>query len=97
MGHVGGSHLTPQLPEVYGSNAHLILLGDSQTGGTLVRALQASELLLQVADAKYPGPGKALVAFAWSPFSLEKNVIFIGASDVPGLSAGAERLVGLLK
>ena len=57
-----------------------------------MRALQASELLLQVADEKYPGSGKALLSFAWSPFSLGRNVILIGASDEGGLRAGAARL-----
>ena len=56
---------------------------------------QASELLPQTVDAKYPGAGKALVSFAWSPFALEKNVIFVGASDAAGLDAGIARLVRL--
>src|SRR5437879_809016 len=64
-------NLIPQLPEAYDCDHHLILLGDS-TAGELVAALQASELLPQVADAQYPGPGKAILSFAWSPFALEK-------------------------
>jgi hypothetical protein len=72
----------------------LILLGDSETS-QLVAALQASELLVQVADARYPGPGKALLSFAWSPFALGKNAILIGASDVAGIAAGIARLVNL--
>jgi len=58
-----------------------------------VAALQASELLTQVADDNYPGPGKALVSFAWSPFALEKNVILIGASDDAGIKAGVDAVV----
>jgi hypothetical protein len=72
-------------------DSHLILLGDSETS-QLVAALQASELLVQVADSKYPGPGKALVSFAWSPFALNKNVILIGASDAAGIVAGIVQL-----
>jgi hypothetical protein len=87
--HVGGFQLPPSLPEAYTTDAHLILLGDSTTSEA-VAALQASELLLQTVDAKYPGPGKSLVSFAWSPFGLEKNVIVIGATDEAGLRAGAE-------
>ena len=92
VGHVGGHNLTPQLPEAYASDDHLILLGNSKTG-ELVRALQASELLPQVVDDKYPGPGKALLSFAWSPFGLERNVILIGAADLPGVKAGAKKLL----
>jgi len=81
--HVGAYQLPPQLPEAYAADSHLILLGDGSTG-TAVAALQASELLPQVVDKKYPGPGKALVMFAWSPFAVEKNVILVGASDAEG-------------
>jgi len=91
---VGTDKLCPQLPEAYSVEHHLVLLGDS-TQGELIAALQASELLLQVADAKYPGPGKALVSLAWSPFALGKNVILVGAADRVGVEAGVERLVEL--
>ena len=94
--HVGGYQLPPSLPEAYAANSHLILLGDSTTSEAIA-ALQASELLLQTADAKYPGPGKALVSFAWSPFGVEKNVILIGGSDENGLKAGAAKLIELTK
>jgi hypothetical protein len=94
--HVGAHHLVPQLPEAYRADEHLILLGNSSTS-ELVRALQASELLLQVADEKSPGPGKAFVSFAWSPFAVEKNVILIAATDAEGLRAGADRLVEIMR
>nr|MBC8870587.1 hypothetical protein [Planctomycetota bacterium] len=95
--HVGGHHLVPQLPEAYRADEHLILLGDSRTS-ELVRAVQGSELLLQVADEKYPGPrGKALVSFVWSPFAVEKNVILIAATDAEGLRAGTDRLVDIVR
>jgi hypothetical protein len=90
--HGGGFQLPPQLPEAYTTDSDLILLGDSGSG-LAVAALQASELLPQVADAKYPGPGKALVSFAWSPFAVEKDVILVGASDADGLRAGVRKLL----
>ena len=92
--HVGAYQLPPELPEAFTTDSHLILLGDSSSG-TAVAALQASELLPQVADAKYPGKGRALLSFAWSPFAAEKNVILVGASDAAGLSAGVGRLLEL--
>lgn len=88
----GGKQLPPELPEAYTTDAHLILLGDSKSGEA-VAALQASEILTQVADEKYPGPGKALLEFAWSPFAVEKNVIFLGACDDAGLQAAADELL----
>jgi len=90
----GAFNLTPQLPEAYESDQHLILLGDSRTS-TLIAALQASDLLTQVADTRYPGPGKALVSYAWSPFGLEKDVILIGASDDAGVQAGIDALAAM--
>src|SRR6185312_2629130 len=61
-----GGTLPPMLPMAYQAEGHLIVMGDS-AHSEIVRALQASEILMQVADEKYPGPGKALVEFAWSP------------------------------
>lgn len=92
--HVGGFHLVPQLPEAVRCSDHLILLGDSTTS-ELVRFLQAGELLDLPVDAKYPGPGKSLIQFAFSPFAVEKNLLFIGASDMAGLKAGVDGLPGL--
>ncbi len=94
--HVGGYQLPPQLPEAYTTDAHLILLGDGASSQA-VAALQASDLLLEIADAAYPGPGKALVSFAWSPFAVEKNVILVGAADGTGLAAGIDKLLELAR
>lgn len=94
--HVGAYQLPAQLPEAFTTDSHLILLGDSATSSA-VAALQASELLRQVVDAKYPGKGRALISFAWSPFAVEKNAILLGASDEEGLRAAAAELVKLAK
>jgi hypothetical protein len=92
--HQGADQLAPQLPEAYTAEGHLILLGASTTSNA-VAALQAGELLLYQVDGKCPGPGKALIQFAWSPFAVEKNVVFVGASDAAGLAAGIKRLLEL--
>jgi hypothetical protein len=92
----GGFGLPPQLPEAYTTDSHLIVLGDSTTSQATA-ALQASDLLLEVADGQYPGPGRAVLSFAWSPFAVEKNVVLIGASDQAGLLAGAARLLELAR
>jgi len=92
--YIGTYDLSPQLPEAYRVNTALILLGDSRQSA-LVAAVQAGELLPEVADDAYPGPGKALVSYVWSPFALDRDAIVIGASDVAGLEAGASRLLAL--
>jgi hypothetical protein len=94
--YVGNFQLPPQLPEAYTTDAHLVLLGDSP-GGLGVAALQASELLPQTVDDAYPGPGRALIQFVWSPFAVERNVIFVGASDDRGLRHGVETVMALAR
>ena len=92
----GGYQYPPVLPDAYVSDDHLIVMGDS-TSSMVVRILQASEILPQIVDAKYPGPGKALIQFAWSPFAVEKNVVLLGASEVDGLQAAIDTLLSLLR
>lgn len=92
--HSGAHQLPPQLPEAYTADGHLILLGDSTTSHATA-VLQASDLLTQLVDDAYPGAGKSLVSFAWSPFAVEKHAIVIGASDEAGLQAGIDRLIHL--
>lgn len=94
--YVGGIQLPPQLPEAYTTSDHLVLLGDSGSNQA-VAVLQASELLPQIVDEKYPGAGKALIQFAWSPFALEKNAILIGASDAAGIDAGVNKLLEMAR
>ncbi len=94
--HVGAYQLPAQLPEAYTTDSHLLVLGSSATSRT-VAILQASELLPQIADEKYPGPGGALVSLCWSPFAVEKNVIVIATPDTAGLKAGVDELAKLLK
>ncbi len=94
--HVGAYQLPAQLPEAYTTDSHMIVLGSSTTSST-VAVLQASELLPQIADEKYPGPGGALVSLCWSPFAVEKNAIVVAGSDAAGLRAGVEELTKLLK
>jgi hypothetical protein len=91
----GGELLGPQPPEAWSADDHLVLIGDGR-GSPLIAALLASELLTRGMDARYPGPGGALLALAWSPFKLNRNVIFIGASDAVGSARGVRALLNLL-
>ena len=90
--HLGTHQLPAQLPEAYTTDSHLILLGDGSTN-EVIAILQASEILPRIVDAKYRGPGKALVQFAWSPFRVGKNAIVVGGSDAAGLATGIDRLL----
>jgi hypothetical protein len=94
--HVGAYQLPAQLPEAYTTDSHLLVLGNSATSQS-VAVLQASELLPQIADEKYPGPAGALVSLCWSPFAVEKNAIVVAGADAAGLKAGVEELTKLLK
>ena len=92
--HVGAYNLPAQLPEAYTTDSHLILLGDGASN-EVIAILQAGELLERIVDAKYPGPGKAIVQYAWSPFKVGKDAIVIGGSDAAGVAAGVERLLSM--
>lgn len=94
--HVGAYQLPAQLPEAFTTDSHLIVIGNS-SNNRVMAVLQASELLPQIADEKYPGPGGALVSLVWSPFAVEKNAITIAGSDQAGLKAGIDELLKLLK
>jgi hypothetical protein len=94
--HVGAYQLPAQLPEAFTTDSHLIVIGNSATNRVMA-VLQASELLPQIADEKYPGPGGALVSLVWSPFVVEKNAITIAGNDPAGLKAGIDELLKLLK
>lgn len=94
--HVGGYQMPPALPYAYTTDNNLIVMGDS-TSNFVARVLQASELFEHIVDAKYPGVGKALIQFAWSPFAVDKNVIYIGASDDQGIDAGITMLTSMIK
>ncbi|MBY0228331.1 MAG: hypothetical protein K2W96_03530 [Gemmataceae bacterium] len=87
--HVGAYQLPPQLPEAYTAEAHLIVLGNNAVS----QALQASELLPRVVDARYPGPKRALLQYAWGPFKPGLDAVWIGATDAVGAKAGVDALL----
>jgi hypothetical protein len=92
----GAYQLPAQLPEAYETDDHLIVLGDSRSS-RIAAALQAAEIVPQIADERYPGAGRALVSFVRGPFHPERNAILIAASEEAGLKAGAQRVAGLAR
>ncbi|MBS2039143.1 hypothetical protein JST97_29440 [bacterium] len=94
LGRFTGHRLQPQTPECWECHHHLVLLGDSSSN-VLMGALQASELLPRTAQSDYPGPGRAFISLAWSPFSLGYQAVVVAAGDLQGLEAGRRRLLEL--
>ncbi|MCM8802719.1 MAG: hypothetical protein NC827_05365 [Candidatus Omnitrophica bacterium] len=92
----GGYQCPPQLPECYFSEYDMIIFGNSKDS-EIVRILQASEITRQVVDEKYPGEGKCLIMYLHSPFNIEKDVVFIGGSDIEGLKRGINEIISLIK
>jgi hypothetical protein len=92
--YVGQFQYPPELPTAYQCDTHLILLGTAKES-PLHAALLASEILTLNVDDQYPGPGRAILQHAWSPFKLGKNVILLSSSDAAGLSAAADALIQL--
>jgi hypothetical protein len=91
--HHGAYQLPAQLPEAYRADSHLVVVGDNLVS----QAIQAAELLPRIVDAKYPGPGRGVVQFAWGPFSPNQHAVLIGANDDKGAEAGIKALLALFK
>ena len=90
----GGFQLPPQLTEIYTTDTHLIVMGDSYSS-YIMRILQASEMMGQIVDAKYPGAGKAVVQYLHSPFGIECDVITIGSVDENGINKAIDAILAL--
>ncbi|MBI2190779.1 MAG: hypothetical protein HYU36_02190 [Planctomycetes bacterium] len=88
----GSRGYPPQFPDAYQVEENIILIGKDSTS-FLVNAIQRGSLLRRVANEYYPGKGRGLVQYVWSPFSLGKDVVLITASDNAGLQAAVKEVV----
>jgi outer membrane protein assembly factor BamB len=79
------------LPSVRGNMILLSLPG----GGSLAGPLWASRLPIRHLSENYPGKGRGLLAYAWSPFSGQEDVILLGAGDESGLEKAVTKLLEL--
>jgi outer membrane protein assembly factor BamB len=79
------------LPSVRGNLILLSLPG----GGALAGPLWTSRLPIRHLTENYPGKGRGLVAYAWSPFSGQEDVILLGAGDESGLEKAVSKLLEL--
>lgn len=91
----GQNGYPPSLPDAFEADDHLILVGTDKSS-TLVQALQRASILPRVANDYFPGKGRGLLEFAWSPFALGKDVILVTGSDAAGVRKAAERLLMLV-
>ena len=73
---------------------HVVLLG-SEGENVLLEELQESRLFRRPMTASYPGPGRATLALARSPFAFMKDVLCVMAPDEAGLQAGVQQLKSL--
>ena len=70
----------------------LILLGDPAQNRWL-KDINDAQLTPRTLSPSYPGPGRALLQYAWSPFFDGKDVITISAQDSTGVQAGIDALL----
>ncbi|MFP4056705.1 MAG: hypothetical protein ACLF0G_07540 [Candidatus Brocadiia bacterium] len=89
--YVGALDYKPMPPDCYDVPRDIVLVGTDQTS-LLVRALQRGCILERVATSIYPGKGRGLLAYAWSPFSFGKDVVLVTGSDVQGVAKAAQTL-----
>ncbi len=75
----------------------LILIGDRRTN-PLVDDIEAAGILPRILGEGFPGPGKALIEYAWSPFEPGHDVVLLlsGAGDEAGLRKAIDRLLGMI-
>ncbi|MGB9608506.1 MAG: hypothetical protein ACPL7E_08220, partial [bacterium] len=63
----------------------------------LIKALQRASILPIVANDYFPGKGKGIVEYAWSPFSLGKDVILVIGSEKEGVIKAGKKLLSLMR
>ena len=73
---------------------NLILFGNRSTNSFVSRLYDESYTFL---DLKYPGPGGYVVRTLHSPHGDGQNFLFVGGSDVAGVQAGTDVLIGKLR
>ena len=71
---------------------HVLLIG-SEGENRLIEEICDAPILLRRFTANYPGPGRALIQMARSPFSLGRHALLVLSNDQNGLKRGVERLL----
>ena len=92
----GENGYPPTLPDAFEVDENLILVG-TDSSSVLIQALQRASILPMVANDYFPGKGRGILEYAWSPFALGKDVILVTGSDPSGVRKSAKRLLELLR
>ncbi|MFA4015466.1 MAG: hypothetical protein RUDDFDWM_000549 [Candidatus Fervidibacterota bacterium] len=92
----GENGYPPTLPDAFEVGEDLILVG-TDSSSTLIKALQRASILPFVANDYFPGKGRGLLEYSWSPFALGKDVILVTGSDPAGVRKAAQELLTLLR
>jgi hypothetical protein len=92
----GENGYPPTLPDAFEVDENLILVG-TDSSSVLIQALQRASILPMLANDYFPGKGRGILEYAWSPFALGKDVILITGSDPSGVRKSAQRLLALLR
>lgn len=72
----------------------LILLGDPAQNRWL-RDIHDLQLVRRPLSPNYPGPGRALLQYAWAPFYDGYDVVTVSTTDLDGVKAGIARLLAI--
>lgn len=91
----GENGYPPTLPDAFEVEDNLILIGTDKSS-LLIKALQRASILPRVANEYFPGRGRGLLEYAWSPFALGKDVVLVTGSDVLGVKKSADHFLSLL-
>lgn len=91
----GENGYPPTLPDAFEVDDNLILVG-TDNSSILIQALQRASILPRVANDYFPGKGRGILEYAWSPFALGKDVILVTGSDATGLAKSSNQLLSLV-
>jgi hypothetical protein len=92
----GENGYPPTLPDAFEVEENLILVG-TDSSSVLIKALQRASILPFVANDYFPGKGRGILEYSWSPFALGKDVILVTGSDPAGVRKAARELLTLFR
>jgi WD40 repeat protein len=78
-------------PDGFIVHRDLILVGSPQTN-RLLAEIQGKALLYREMADSFPGPGRGVVQYCWTPFSWGHDAVVVGAQDEEGLKKSLETL-----
>jgi len=90
----GAKGYPPTLPDAYDVPENIIAVGKDQTN-KIVNIFQRSMILMRVTNNYYPGPGRGIIQYVWSPFTLDKDAILITASEDEGIRKATKQLISI--